>query len=41
MITEYNSEMVEVVFGLMFFVATMTAVMLPYMITSLTIRRAK
>ena len=38
MITEYNSEMAEIVFGLVFFVATMSAVMLPYMITSLTIR---
>ena len=38
MITEYNSEMAEIVFGLVFFLATMSAVMLPYMITTLTIR---
>ena len=34
MITEYNSEMAEIVFGLLFFMAVMTATFLPYMITS-------
>ena len=32
--TEYNSEMFEIVFGLLFFVAVMTATLMPYMITS-------
>jgi hypothetical protein len=39
MITEYNSETAEIVFGLAFFVATMTATLLPYMITCVSIKR--
>jgi hypothetical protein len=41
MITEYNSEMFEIIFGLTFFVVTMTATLLPWMITSFKLARAK
>ena len=34
MVTEYNSEMFEIVFGLLFFMAVMTATLTPYMLTS-------
>ena len=39
MMTEYNSEMFEIVFGLLFFVAVMTATLMPYMITSYKLSR--
>ena len=35
MVTEYNSEMIEVVFGLVFFIATMSAVLLPSLMLKL------
>ena len=41
MITEYTSETIEIVFGLLFFVAVMTATLLPYMVTSFKLARAK
>ncbi len=41
MITEYNSEMAEIVFGLLFFVAVMTATLLPYAMTSFKLSRVK
>jgi hypothetical protein len=41
MITEYNSEMAEIVFGLVFFVAVMTATLLPYVMTSFKLSRVK
>ena len=39
--TEYNSEMIEIVFGLLFFVATMSAVLLPVTLTTLKLSRVK
>jgi len=40
MITEYTSETIEIVFGLLFFVATMSAVLLPYALTSFKVEVA-
>ena len=40
MVTEYNSEMIEIVFGLLFFVATMSAVLLPITLTTLKLSKA-
>jgi hypothetical protein len=41
MITEYTSETIEIVFGLLFFVAVMTATLMPYMVTSFKLARVK
>jgi hypothetical protein len=41
MITEYTSETIEIVFGLMFFVAVMTATLLPYAMTSFKLSEVK
>ena len=41
MITEYTSETIEIVFGLLFFVTVMTATLLPYMVTSFKLSRVK
>ena len=41
MITEYTSETIEIVFGLMFFVAVMTATLLPYVMTSFKLSEVK
>ena len=40
MITEYTSEMFEIVFGLLFFVAIMTATMTPYMLLRLKLAKS-
>jgi hypothetical protein len=37
--TEYNSEMAEIIFGLVFFVATMSAVLLPVTLTTLKLSK--
>ena len=39
--TVYTSEPVEIVFGLVFFVAVMTATLLPYAMTSFKLSKVK
>lgn len=41
MITEYTSETIEIVFGLLFFIATMSAVLLPYALTSFKLAKVE